>query len=476
MKADIGSASTDRNIALLGGFFLLTFAIMGLALAYWTILRGRDLGTSQSNPRVVSAEAETIRGTITAADGTVLARTDPTTHDRHYMLPSLSNVIGYSSPQYGQADLEQTFDNYLAGRSTGNPIGEIRRQLLHEPQIGNNLQLSIVPRVQQVADTALGNRRGAVVVLRPTDGAVLAMVSKPYFDANQLTAQWSSLSQDSGRPLFNRASQAVYPPGSTFKLVTNAAALETGIAKPDSMYTCINEWVIEGFHISCENPQIPTTFNLLTALERSSNATYGRLAVQLGAERFQTFAGQFGFGTRIPVDLPSTVSRVRQSEGPWSNALLASSGFGQGEIQASPLQMAMVVDALANNGQMVEPYLVRSVTAPDGRLLYDRHTQPWRTAISSQTANVSKQMMQSVVEKGSGSAARIPGVTVGGKTGTAQVGGTALPHAWFVCFAPVDSPQAIVVVIAENSGEGADVAAPIARIVLQAALATPEKP
>lgn len=459
----------------LAAFFVFSFIGLSLALVYWMVVRGFDLGASPSNPRVVVANAHAIRGEIVAADGTVLAQTDPITRQRRYRLASLSNVIGYSSARYGQADLELTYNAYLAGRAVGNPFTTILRGLLHEPIQGANLQLTIVPSVQQVADQALGSYRGAIIAMRPSDGAVLALVSKPDFDPNHVDQNWATLSKDPQRPLLNRATQGLYPPGSTFKLVTNSAVLETGLATPSSTFTCIGDWVIQGFHISCENPQIPQRFNLVTALDQSSNATYARLAVKLGQQRFEEYARRFGIGSRPPFDLPVAVSHVNASKAPWSNVLLATSGFGQGDIQVSPLQMALVVDAIANGGQIVEPYLVQSVRDRHRTLLYVHQRQPWRTAISAATAATDRAMMQDVVDHGSGFAARIPGVTVGGKTGTAQVGGTQKPHAWFVCFAPVQSPKVVVVVLMENAGEGATVAGPAARLVLQAALAATGK-
>lgn len=460
-----------RGIVALSLFFLLAFLGVSLVMAYWMVVRATDLGTSQANPRVVAAEATAIRGTILAADGTVLARTDPATRKRVYSTASLSNVIGYSSAQYGQADLERSFGDYLSGRTLGEPLLEVWRRLTHEPSVGADLQLTVVPAVQRAADAALGGRRGAIVVLRPADGAVLALVSKPYFDANAVDADWQRLTSDSGQPLLDRATQGLYPPGSTFKIVTNAAALDAGIARPDSTFTCSGDWVIEGFHISCENPQIPPTITLETALALSSNATYARLAVQLGPQRLTEEADRFGFDSPIPFDLPTVTSHIRRGAGPWSPVLLATTGFGQGEVQTTPLQMALIVGAIAERGAIAEPYLVQRIRDPNGTVLYERQPRTWRTALSQATAATSAQMLQNVVQRGSGMRAQIPGVAVAGKTGTAQVNNTAAPDAWFVCYAPADAPRVAVVVLMENAGEGADVAAPAAKSVLEAALA-----
>jgi peptidoglycan glycosyltransferase len=459
-----------RNIIFLSGGIAFAFIAMSAVLVYWMLYRALDLGASGSNPRVVIKEAQAIRGTITAADGSTLARTDPATGKRTYSTPSLSNVIGYSSARYGQADLEQAFGQYLGGQNAGDPFTALWRGVIHEPSIGADVQLTIMPMIQRIADTALGNHRGVIIALRPEDGAIVAIVSKPYFDANSLDDRWAELSTDPARPLLNRATQGLYPPGSTFKLVTNAAVLDTGLATPESTFTCSGDWVVQGFHISCDNQRIPATITLTTALAMSSNATYARLALALGAERLTAYADRFGFDDVPPSDLSMTASRVRQSSANWNDVLLASSGFGQGELQATPMEMALVTLALAGDGQIVEPYLVRSAHAKDGSLLYQHQTRVWRRAVSAATAETSRRMMVDVVDHGSGIQARIPGISVAGKTGTAQVGGSALPHAWFVCFAPANAPKALVVVMMENAGEGADVAAPAARSVVQAML------
>jgi len=456
---------------VLAFFFLVSFLVLSLVVSYWMIVRATDLGTSQANPRVVAAEAAAIRGNIVAADGTVLAHTDPATHRRVYKTASLSNVIGYSSAQYGQADLERSFGDYLSGHDLGEPILEIWRRLVHEPSIGADLQLTIVPSIQNAAEAALGSRRGAIIVARPSDGAVLALVSKPNFDPNNVDADWQKLTTDSGQPLLDRATQGLYPPGSTFKIVTNAAVLDAGIATPSSTFTCAGDWVIEGFHISCENAQIPPTITLQTALALSSNATYARLAVQLGPQRLTSEADAFGFDSPIPFDLPTVTSHVRRSGGPWNNVLLATTGFGQGEVQATPLQMALVASAVADHGEIAEPYLVQRVRDPNGNVLYQRRPRRWRTALTQATATTSTTMLENVVQHGSGVRAQIPGVRIAGKTGTAQINNTAVPDAWFVCFAPVEAPRVVVAVLMENAGEGADVAAPAAKSVLEAALA-----
>jgi peptidoglycan glycosyltransferase len=455
-------------------FFVVGFLVLSGALVYWQIIRAIDVGQSPSNPRTVLAAQQVVRGTIVDRHGALLAQSDPAHPGvRRYTQDSLSNVIGYDSIRYGRADLEASFNSYLDGNVGVLPGMAALEAFLHLPRRGDNLTLTIDLGLQQLADQALGNRKGVVLVLQPATGAVLALVSKPYFDPNTVDQNWQALSTDADRVLLNRATQAVYPPGSIFKLVTASAALEIGAVTPTTPFTCIGDWVVEGFHISCENPQIPSQLDFQRAMELSANAIFAQVAYHLGAPTLTAYADKFGFGMAPPIGLLVTPSRLKDPATPWSGALLASTGFGQGQLEVTPLQLALVVEAIANHGTIMEPYFVTRATTPNGVVVYQHETQPWRQAIQAGTAATLTNLLVGVVDNGSGDGARIPGVKVAGKTGTAQVGGTQQPHAVFVTFAPADHPTVEVVVLVENGGEGATVAAPIARTMMEAALKSP---
>ncbi len=459
------------NVARLAAFFVFGFVVLLVALAYWQVIRFADVGGSPSDPRTVIAAQETQRGTIVDRNGVVLAQNLPAQNNaRVYTQESLASVIGYASARYGRADLEAAFNPYLNGDIGDYPWSSTLTQLLHHPTVGDTLTLTIDVRLQTTAAQLLGSSNGAIIVLQPRTGAVLAMVSKPWFNPNLLDQNWPALSTDPQRSLLNRATQALYPPGSTFKLVTAAAALQSGLDTPATQYTCIGDWVVQGFHISCENPQIPEVLTFQRALELSANGVFAQVAGQLGSDTLSQYATLFGFGDAPSFGLPVTPSRIKNPNDAWSPVLLASSGFGQGEILVTPLQMALVVDAVANGGVMMQPYLVAKATSPDGTIVYEQSSRPWRTAITAQTAATLTTMMVGVVNEGSGSAARIPQISVAAKTGTAQVSTGANPHAWFVAFAPADQPTVEVVVLIENGGEGATVAGPIAAQLLQQAL------
>lgn len=457
-------------------FFVVGFLALSVALVYWQVVRAIDVGQSPANPRTVLAERAVVRGEILDRNGVVLAQNDPSRPSvRRYTLNSLSNVIGYDSTRYGRADLEATFNPYLDGQVGALPGLAALDSLLHIARRGDTLTLTVDANLQRLADSALGNQKGVVLVMQPATGAVLALVSKPYFDPNTLDQNWQTLSTDANRVLLNRATQAVYPPGSTFKLVTASAALETGAVTPTTPFTCIGDWVVEGFHISCENPQIPTQLDFQRALELSANAIFAQVAYHLGAATLTSYAAKFGFGMAPPIGLLVTPSQLKDPAATWTGPLLASTGFGQGQLEVTPLQLALVVDAVANQGTIMEPYLVARATAPGGTVVYQHEPQPWRRAISATTATTLTTMLVGVVANGSGFNARIPGVQVAGKTGTAQVGGTQQPHAVFVSFAPAVHPTVEVVVLVENAGEGATVAAPIARTLMEAVLKNPPR-
>lgn len=471
MKHEESGGLAASHVYRLALFFVVGFLVLSGALVYWQVIRAADIGQGPSNPRTVEAARNVVRGKILDRNGAVLAESAAAPGGaRHYTLNSLSNVIGYDSVRYGRADLEASFNAYLDGDVGALPGLAALNGLLHLPRTGDNLTLTIDTGLQQLADTALGNHHGVVLVMQPSTGAVLAMVSKPYYDPNTLDQQWQAISTDPNRVLLNRATQAVYPPGSTFKLVTASAALETGAVTPTTPFTCIGDWVVEGFHISCENPQIPPQLDFQRALELSANAIYAQVAYHMGAATLTSFADKFGFGLAPPLGLPVTPSRLKDPATPWTGPLLASTGFGQGQLEVTPLQLALVVDAIANQGTIMEPYLVARATTPGGVVVYQHEPQPWRRAINAGTATTLTSMMVGVVDNGSGFNARIAGVKVAGKTGTAQVSAPQAPHAVFVSFAPADHPTVEVVVLVENAGEGATVAAPIARTLMEAAL------
>ncbi|HEY6739776.1 MAG TPA: penicillin-binding transpeptidase domain-containing protein, partial [Actinopolymorphaceae bacterium] len=329
-------------------------------------------------------------------------------------------------------------------------------------------------------------KKGAVVALEPSTGAVLAMVSLPAFDPNDLASHdvgdqekaWKAYLDDDGKPMNQRATQFHYPPGSTFKLVTTAAALESGRYEPDTEVPAPAKFDLPLSERTLNNWQrglcgSSDEITLTEALETSCNTAYADLGLKLGTEALDEQAKKFGFGTKFLPKLGGAASRFPSDANEPQTALAS---IGQFDVQATPLQMAMVAAAIANGGEVMEPYIIEKLNAPDTSPLEVTEPEVVGRAVSSEVAEELNQMMVSVVDNGTGDDARIPGVKVAGKTGTAQTTEDAPPYAWFVSFAPADNPQVAVAVVIEEADVGRDeisggkLAAPIAKAVMEAVI------
>jgi peptidoglycan glycosyltransferase len=459
------------------------------------------------------------RGSIYDAKGTLLVSSTVTAGDfvqRIYPVADLynpaafSNVLGFFSTRFGQSGLEKTYEDYLSGER-GSPIGRIERGLLGQPQVGNNLQLTLNAQLQARAYDLLGGRTGSVVVLNPQTGAVLALVSHPGFDPrglsfnpaapdrdaeNQRIAQyWEQLNaDDSGQPLVNRPLDGQYPPGSSFKTVTAAGALTYPDQGQPNSITCPDEFfpeqgtppVVNAVRQGLEGlirersgaPRLENVYAL------SCNTAFAQYAMRLGPELMTRVAGGFGFFRPQDApdqydgftDLPMQSSKLYLEPGFLNSpAALADTGYGQGQLFVTPAQMAMVAAAIGNNGDMMKLYIVDRVTRPDGGVVFQQGPERIARPISGGVAEEMKRDMAAVVRYGFGQAADdyVPeGVTVGGKSGTAQYGSEGRTHAWYIALAPLDNPRYAVAVMVEGGGEGSSVGAQLAGEVLGAAFAS----
>jgi penicillin-binding protein A len=347
---------------------------------------------------------------------------------------------------------------------------------------GATVQTKIVPRIQKAAADALGNQKGAVVALEPKTGAVLAMVTSPTYDPNDIASHdietagkaYDRLAANPQHPLSNRAAREIYPPGSTFKLVTAAAALADG-KNPDSMVDSPNQLRLPSTRVDLSNSTNcgGTKITITQALKVSCNTAFANLGMDVGANKLREQAQLFGFDRRHLADLRGVASQFPDK---LNESQLALSSIGQYDVAASPLQMAMVSAAIANDGVLMDPYVVRTVLAQDLKPIQTHKPQELSTAMTPEHASELQQMMSVVVSEGTGRNAQIPGVEVGGKTGTAQSDPKRKPFAWFTSFAPVGDPAVAVAVIVEDANiarsdiAGGRLAAPIARAVMQAAL------
>ena len=499
-----------RNVQQLGGFLLVGFALLSLHLLREQIVAASSIkaatittetGAIVQDPRKIPEQLRVRRGAIYAGD-TVVAASEVISPSRlvHrlYPEPSISYLAGYYNPTiYGSAGLEASFDDYLSGKEALDPFLEQQRRILHRPVVGNDLHLTIDPNLQNTAQEALGKRNGAVVLLDAQSGAIVAMASWPHIDPQQLSFNpyaedvsaenkriidyYSAVIADQNKPLVMRATQGLYPPGSTFKTVSAAAALDTGISTPLSVFTDTNGKVqVEaGGYVhqdcsTCRPRGHGPTFTLAEGYKWSLNVVFAELGVRLGADRLIDYANRFGFGTRYDIGVPVEASSLAPDPNTLKKSLnaQAATAYGQAEVQASPLQMALVAATVGRGGELPAPYMVQSVTDPEtGKPIVTAQPRSLGRVLSPKSNEDLRQMMLTSVQSGWAKAAAIPGYTVGGKTGTAETGrGTA--HSWFIGFAGKDPnhPQYAIAALVEEGGEGTRVALPLARKVLVAAL------
>ncbi len=457
----------ERRLSAAGSFSLLVFFVFFATLAYWQVFR-TDLADHDRNPRVLAAFHDPGRGSILDRNGNVLAESfgDGT---RHYSDASVAHAVGYLDPRYGSQGVELAFNQELSGRRPSGWAGAIEAEFSRGRIEGDDIRLTIDPAVQSAATAALGSRKGAVIALDPRTGEVLAMVSVPTYDPGGLSVAGDALFNDPDAPLLNRATQGLYPPGSTFKTITAAAALGGGVITPETTVECPGEIVIDGFPISCRNvPQGVGTYPFRDAFTFSVNAIFADIGVKTGWEKLLRTARAFGFERSLDFTLETAASQVYAPGSDLSRVLLASTAFGQGELLATPLQMAEIASIIANGGELAHPRLVLGAFR-HGEPVSELEDAETTRVIDQSLARTLREFMVSVVDNGQASGVALEGVDVAGKTGTAEAGdGTS--HAWFIAFAPAEDPRVAVAVVVENGGQGGVVASPIAGAVIRAVL------
>lgn len=473
-----------RRVALVA---MLMFALLLANGTYMMIFRQSSLAAEPQNRRVRDAEFAQNRGDILAAGKTYIAKTEPAKdrfkYQRVYPDGELySAVTGFYSYDHARSGLESSYNAQLAGTDDSLFVRRLVDLATNKPPQGATIQTTLVPAVQKAAAKALGTQKGAVVALDPKTGAVLAMVTSPGYDPTLIASHdidaadkaYNRLAAESERPLANRAAREIYPPGSVFKLVTAAAALEDGQTAATKVKSP-NRLKLPGTNTYLPNSTNcgGTEVSITQALKVSCNTAFANLGIGLGQDKLRAQAQKFGFDQRHLSDLGGVASQFPDT---MDDAQLGLSSIGQFDVAASPLQMAMVAAGIANDGVVMDPYVVSMVQAPDLKPLQTHKPQALSTAMSPENAQALQKMMGTVVSQGTGSQAKIAGVEVGGKTGTAQSDPTRKPFAWFTSFAPIGDSKIAVAVIVEdadiprNDIAGGRIAAPIARAVMQAAL------
>jgi penicillin-binding protein A len=489
----------NKQILRLTMAALILITSLIVATTYWQTWAAAGLADRQDNSIQRVAQFKIRRGLIYAADGkTVLAGdrakkvSGNTLWFRTYPTHGLAaHVVGYSTIGRSRAGIERSENDYLTA-SNGNLNTAFRTTLDKLKGVtvrGNNVVLTIDVKAQKVAESLLRGECGAAVAIDPRTGAILAMASSPGYDPSLIEKNFAKAQRapgyKCGAPLLNRATQGLYPPGSTFKVVTTAAALDTGAFRPDSQFTDPGYCEEYGRRISnAGNPEAPETFGrltLATALQHSVNSVYCNIGKQLGAGPILDYAKKFGFYADPPIETPPNERfasglyshhKLYDPKDPATQVDPGRLAFGQERMLVTPLQMAMVVATVANGGVLMQPHVVERITSPAGKTIVRTKPHKLDRAIKPETAAQLTAMMVSVVTGGTGTAAQIPGIEVAGKTGTAETGVNNVYIPWFISFAPAQSPRVAVAVVVENKvhGFGGSVSAPIARQIMQAIL------
>ncbi len=484
----------NKPIRILSLGCAVLFGLLLLNVTYVQFVRAGELNSMPQNRRVVDAEYSRERGPIFVA-GDPIAESRPVDDRfdflRVYNEPFLyAHVTGYYSYLFGSTGIEHSSNEVLSGSHPRLLFNRVIDLATDQQPKGGNVLLTLDPDAQQAARDGLQalneDAKGAVVAIRPETGEILAMVSEPSYDPNRLASHdfgatrqaWEELNANPARPLRNRATQERYPPGSTFKLVTAAAALSSKQFTPESMVTGQAQYTLPNTNTtlgnesggSCGGDQITLT----RALAVSCNTAFAKLgAEEVGADALANQAAKFGFG-EVPLDeLSTTESVFPDNPDPAQTAL---SSIGQFDVAATPLQMAMVVAGIANDGDVMKPYVVAEQRTPDLDTIYEAQPEVLSEAVSASVAHDLRGMMVEVTETGTGGSVAMPGIQVASKTGTAESSDERNPYAWFVAFAPADDPEVAVAVFVEDAGvprdqiSGGGLAGPIAKSVMEAVI------
>ncbi|MEW5989849.1 MAG: penicillin-binding protein 2 [Chloroflexota bacterium] len=490
--APVRRPGIGATLGRIGLAMAVAFGALAAGAGYWQVWRASELSSAPDDAAVIAASRRVVRGEITDRDGERLAWSAEDENGepyRVYLSRSLSGVVGYASRAYGTAGLERAFDAELSGVTAADPVQDLLKKFRTDPSDPQALRTTLVASLQQAAIGALDDDSGAIVMLDPRTGEVLVLASTPVYDASGIanpatsTATFQALvADDVGRPLLPRATQGRYVPGSVFKIVTAIAALGSGAVDVSTTFeeqpaAEADGLLVSGFRVrdGHHSKTGSRAVDFIEATEVSCNLWYALAGLETGGDRLVDWAAQLGFGEPLPFDLPTAASQVTGGDGPAPGGFLddvelASAAFGQGETFVTPLQMALVTSAVANAGVIMRPHLALSFTGKAGTTTIS--PEEWRRVMP---ARIADQITAAMVEAVNGdlgvaytTGAQVSGLTVAGKSGTAELGGEGEPNSWFIGFAPADDPQVVIAVVVEHGGRGAARAAPIAGTLLAA--------
>jgi len=457
-----------KILRVLSVMVLLNITLV-LYLSYFQIFQADKIKQNSYNKRLWANEDKVLRGSFYDRNKKILVysvKDEEEKINRIYKYDHLySHIIGYSSREYGKAGLEKSYNSYLIDDGKFFDINGVK-DLLDKESIGNDVILTIDHDMQLKTRELMLGKKGSIITMNPQTGEIYSMISMPDFNVNTLKDDWPKIIDDTNSPLLNRAIQGLYPPGSTFKIITALSSLQNNIINDD--FLCSGSTTINGYTIRDYDSKSHGHVDLNKAFRVSCNTYFAEMAVQLGQSNILQTAEKFYFNKDFDFDLDIKKSSFPTDK--MDKTELAASGIGQGKILATPLEMLMVASGIANDGNIVKPHLVSKVLTHDGILVKSNDIEIISNVGSYDKVEQIKNMMVEVVENGTGTQAKIDGISVAGKTGTAE-NASGNNHAWFVGFAPAKDPKIAVVVLLEEEGStGGSKAAPIARELIKFAL------
>lgn len=473
-----------RNIKFLLAFFSVCFLGIIVYLTYFSFYKSAAVVKDVTNPRIRAEEEDVLRGSILDRDGNKIAYSQMTGDGKQKRIYNngqiYAHILGYNSYTYGKTGMELAYNDILQGKGYGGDILQviyqgIKNGFASNERNGYDIYLTIDKDAQEAAYKMLGDDKGAVAAINTKTGEIIALVSKPSFNPGLIDEKFDIYNNDTkGTPFVNRAAQGYYSPGSVFKIVTASAALEKDPKISEKTFNCTGGLKIGTYTLTEQGGAVHGKVTLGKAFRVSCNTTFGQIGIELGYDALKNMAEKFMFNRQIKVnDIYDSINIKSGSikiDNKNMKALIAQDAIGQHGVTTNPLHMALITSAIANNGIMMEPYIVKEIKDKYGNVIDKEKPKELETVVSKGTADEVKKYMIDTVKSGTGTRAKISGITVGGKTGSAENENHEETHSWFTAFAPAEDPQIAVAVIVEEGGVGGKRAAEIAREVIKAYL------
>lgn len=461
--------SNNKEFTRVTYFFVALFLVMMGYIVHFNAVRSKEMINNPHNVRLNSMSDRVVRGSILDDSGNVLAETivaEDGTETRNYPYGKLyAHVVGYDA--MGKSGLEST-ENFDLLTSHAFFLERVSKEIREEKNIGDNVITTLNTELQQTAYDALGSYKGAVVVMEASTGKILAMVSKPTFNPNNLVSDWEWLTTDENSSLLNRATQGAYAPGSIFKVVTTLEYIRENANYAEYSYECAGEMTHKDTTIHCANNRVHGTENLASSLANSCNASYSHIGLGLNLGSFKDTAKDLLFDSKLPSELPYSQSKFQLTKDSSESEVMMTS-IGQGKTQVSPYHMALITAAIANGGTLMKPYLVNEIANYKGVSIDKNLPSKYGSLMTSQEAAQLKEYMAEVVANGTGRTLSGESYTVAGKTGTAEYSSDKdKAHSWFMGFTNVENPELVISVVVESADQSGMTAISVAKKVFNA--------